>query len=179
MKTPKQPSGSSQESQFSVNIINDKITNCANLIQDIQRKMNAIETQGGWHKFWNQQGNIDLIVKHVQNLAQVQQDTFDVIILLLAASGNIKNDYDLIVSRIDELSEIQEWCPEAFEYFRKVKSTLDGIKYTDDHIRHQNSRISKLESQISPGAKKYNYIHYYTYSIIIIALTILYVIVLL
>lgn len=116
-------------------IIRENINFCTKEIKEISVHMEGIEKQKNGESFWKKSENIKTISRYVSRITDVQQKTLDLLVLILGASGKMVDDYDTIMSTIDELSDLNGGEAEVLNYLLKVKKMIKEIKDNDQRLK--------------------------------------------
>lgn len=114
-----------------ITIIKDNVNYCVNELKEVNIAMNKISNQKNTELFFRKSENIKLISQYMSKVATVNQKTLDLLILLLGASSKISDDYETILSTIDELGSLNNGEAEVLNYLLKVKKMVYEIRDND------------------------------------------------
>lgn len=131
-----------------VSLIKDNVSFCVDQLKDVTEAMNKINSQKNSEMFFKKSENIKLISQYVSKMATVNQKTLDLLILLLGASSKIGDDYNTIISTIDELGQLNKGEAEVLNYLVKIKKMIFEI--------HDNE--SRLKEVLDDNAKTKEFI---------------------
>lgn len=126
-----------------VSLIKDNVSFCVDELKKVNVAMDKINSQKNSEMFFKKSENIKLISQYVSKMAIVNQKTLDLLILLLGASGKISDEYDTIISTIDELGKLNNGEAEVLNYLVKIKKMIFEI--------HDNE--TKLKEVLEDNAK--------------------------
>ena len=112
--------------------IRSTIENCTKELQEVSANMSGIKDQEAWKRLWNASSNFENLAEHVDKVTGVQQKSLDLIVMLMGASHKLKDQYEVIIDSIEDLSEINEGNPAVLDYLVKVKNTVKDIKERDE-----------------------------------------------
>lgn len=115
-----------------VSQIRDTMRGCVRDIENVSRKTQEIQAQGGWEAFWSKGKNINALAEHMGLLASVQQKSLDMTVLLMSAAAKMKGRYDIILESIEDLSHSQAGKVEVLDYLVKVKTMVSDLKERDE-----------------------------------------------
>lgn len=118
-----------------VSIIKDNVNYCVDELKDINDAMKKISSQKNSEMFFRKSENIKLLSQYMSKMATVNQKTLDLLILLLGASGKISDEYETILTTIDELGELNSGEAEVLNYLLKVKNMVHEIKDNDTKMK--------------------------------------------
>lgn len=110
-----------------VTIIKDNVSFCVDELKEVNEAMNKIGAQKNSEMFFRKSENIKLLSQYMSKMANVNQKTLDLLILLLGASGKISDEYETILKTIDELGELNNGEAEVLNYLLKVKKMVHEI----------------------------------------------------
>lgn len=114
-----------------VSIIKDNVNFCVDELKQVNEAMDKITNQKNSEMFFRKSENIKLLSQYMSKMASVNQKTLDLLILLLGASGKISDDYETILTTIDELGELNKGETEVLNYLLKVKKMVYEIRDND------------------------------------------------
>lgn len=126
-----------------VSLIKDNVSFCVDELKKVNVAMDKINSQKNSEMFFKKSENIKLISQYISKMAIVNQKTLDLLILLLGASGKISDEYDTIISTIDELGKLNNGEAEVLNYLVKIKKMIFEI--------HDNE--TKLKEVLEDNAK--------------------------
>lgn len=128
-----------------VSIIKDNVNFCVNELKDVNDAMTKINNQKNTEMFFRKSENIKLLSQYMAKMANVNQKTLDLLILLLGASGKISDEYETILSTIDELGELNHGEAEVLNYLLKVKKMVYEIRDNDTRLKQvmEDNAITK------------------------------------
>lgn len=128
-----------------VSIIKDNVNFCVNELKDVNDAMSKINNQKNSEMFFRKSENIKLLSQYMAKMANVNQKTLDLLILLLGASGKISDEYETILSTIDELGELNHGEAEVLNYLLKVKKMVYEIRDNDTRLKQvmEDNAITK------------------------------------
>ena len=119
-----------------VTIIKDNVSYCVDELKEVNEAMNKISAQKNSEMFFRKSENIKLLSQYMAKMASVNQKTLDLLILLLGASGKISDEYETILSTIDELGELNNGEAEVLNYLLKVKKMVHEIRDNDTKMKN-------------------------------------------
>ena len=140
-----------------VSIIKDNVNFCVNELKDIDQAMNKISNQKNSEMFFRKSENIKLLSQYMSKMANVNQKTLDLLILLLGASGKVSDDYETILSTIDELGELNHGEVEVLNYLVKIKKMVYEIRDNDTKLKQvieDNALTKNIVSHADEAFKK-------------------------
>lgn len=140
-----------------VSIIKDNVNFCVDELKDINDAMEKISNQKNSEMFFRKSENIKLLSQYMSKMATVNQKTLDLLILLLGASGKISDEYETILTTIDELSELNNGEAEVLNYLLKVKNMIHEIKDNDTRMKQlllDNANTKDIVSHADEAFKK-------------------------
>jgi len=116
-----------------VSIIKDNVNFCVSELKEVNETMDKISAQKNSEMFFRKSENIKLLSKYMAKMANVNQKTLDLLILLLGASGKISDEYETILTTIDELGDLNKGEVEVLNYLIKIKKMVFEIR--DNEIK--------------------------------------------
>lgn len=116
-------------------IIKDNVNFCVNELKEVDIAMNKINSQKGSELFFKKSENIKTLSQYMARVATVNQKTLDLLILLLGSSGKISEEYETILSTIDEMGALSNGETEVLNYLLKVKKMVFEIRDNDQKIQ--------------------------------------------
>ena len=123
------------KSEGFISIIKDNVSFCVDELKDVNMTMEKISNQGNAEMFFKKGENIKLLSQYMSKMANVNQKTLDLLILLLGASGKISDEYDTILTTIDELGNLNKGETEVLNYLLKVKKMVFEIRDNDTRLK--------------------------------------------
>ena len=114
-----------------VSIIKDNVNFCVDELKQVNEAMDKISNQKNSEMFFRKSENIKLLSQYMSKMASVNQKTLDLLILLLGASGKISDDYETILTTIDELGDLNKGETEVLNYLLKIKKMVYEIRDND------------------------------------------------
>jgi hypothetical protein len=118
-------------------------------VAEISKVNAAIAAQGGWERFWNNDGNIERISHSLVKASSVHQSTLDMIQLLMGAAAITKMDNNKIQASIDVLMESNRECSESYNYLLHIKQAFEGIRRRDQLVESLISHDKDTTQQIN------------------------------
>ena len=140
-----------------VSLIKDNVHFCVEELKDVNEAMQKINSQKNTEMFFKKSENIKLISQYVSKMATVNQKTLDLLILLLGASGKISDDYDTIITTIDELGKLNRGEAEVLNYLVKVKKMIFEIHDNETKLKEvieDNAKTKEIVTHADEGFKK-------------------------
>jgi hypothetical protein len=128
-----------------VSIIKDNVSFCVDELKDVNDAMTKISSQKNSEMFFRKSENIKLLSQYMAKMANVNQKTLDLLILLLGASGKISDEYETILTTIDELGELNHGEAEVLNYLLKIKKMVHEIRDNDTKMKNvlKDNEITK------------------------------------
>lgn len=128
-----------------VSIIKDNVNFCVDELKQVNEAMEKIGNQKNSELFFRKSENIKLLSQYMAKMANVNQKTLDLLILLLGASGKISDEYETILTTIDELGELNKGEAEVLNYLLKVKKMVYEIRDNDLKLKQvmEDNNITK------------------------------------
>lgn len=140
-----------------ISIIKDNVNFCVDELKDINDAMSKISNQKNSEMFFRKSENIKLLSQYMSKMASVNQKTLDLLILLLGASGKISDEYETILTTIDELGELNKGEAEVLSYLIKVKNMVHEIKDNDTRMKQlllDNANTKEIVAHADENFKK-------------------------
>lgn len=139
----------SKEDKPYANAIKKDIAACTEDLASISRMSMEIKAQGSFESWWNSGPNMRRLAENVAQAASVQQKTINMVVLLMAAAGRMKHDYNTIMESIEQLSQSHSGSVEVLEYLVKVKQTVESMKRRDDLLESLITYTNDLRQCLS------------------------------
>ncbi len=140
-----------------VSLIKDNVNFCIDELKSIDEAMEKISNQKNSEMFFRKSENIKLLSQYMSKMANVNQKTLDLLILLLGASGKISDEYETILTTIDELGALNSGETEVLNYLLKVKKMIFEIKDNDTKMKQvlaDNALTKEIVSHADEAFKK-------------------------
>ena len=140
-----------------VSIIKENVNFCVNELKEVNSAMTAINNQKNTEMFFKKSENIKLLSQYMSRVANVNQKTLDLLILLLGASGKISDEYETILSTIDELGRLNNGEAEVLNYLLKVKKMVYEIRDNDEKLKQileDNANTKEIVTHADEAFKK-------------------------
>ena len=144
-----------------ISIIKDNVSFCVDELKDVNNTMEKISNQGNAEMFFKKGENIKLLSQYMSKMANVNQKTLDLLILLLGASGKISDEYDTILTTIEELGDLNKGETEVLNYLLKVKKMVYEIRDNDIRLKdvietcnNTKELVEKANEQIQKDLKE-------------------------
>lgn len=152
---------SSNKEHISAEDIKNKIQSCTDKLNSISVHSKRILIQGGWDAYFNKSNNIRHLAKYVNNVTDVQRETLDLINLLMGASVIMKEDYNFIISVIDELADSNSDNAQILGFLHNIRSSVSSLikrnEILDSLVTFSNElaeTIDKNSEQITDQTEK-------------------------
>lgn len=129
--------------------IKQDIEVCTEALASISKLSMEIKAQGAIEGWWNSGQNMRQLAENLAQAASVQQKTINMVVLLMAATGRMKSDYNVIMESIEELSRSHSGSVEVLEYLVKIKQTVTSIKKRDDLLESLMTYTNDLRQSLS------------------------------
>jgi hypothetical protein len=129
--------------------IKQDIKACTEALVSISLISMEIKAQGSVEGWWKSGDNMRRLAETVAQSASVQQKTINMVVLLMAAAGRMKSDYNVIMESIEELSRAHSGSVEVLEYLVKIKQTVTSIKKRDDLLESLMTYTNDLRQSLS------------------------------
>ena len=143
-----------------ISIIKNNVNFCINELKDVNETMGKISSQKSTELFFRKSENIKLLSQYMSKVASVNQKTLDLLILLLGAGSKISENYDTILSTIEELGTLNNGEAEVLNYLLKVKKMVSEIHDNDlkmkQVLEESNSAKEVVENSIVKLTKEIN-----------------------
>ena len=123
------------KNELFVSVIKENVNFCVSELKEVNETMEKISAQKNSEMFFRKSENIKLLSKYMSKMANVNQKTIDLLILLLGASGKISDEYETILSTIDELGELNRGEVEVLNYLLKVKKMVYEIRDNEEKLK--------------------------------------------
>ncbi len=140
-----------------VSIIKENVNFCVNELKEVNTAMNAINNQKNTEMFFKKGENIKLLSQYMSRVANVNQKTLDLLILLLGASGKISDEYETILATIDELGKLNNGEAEVLNYLLKIKKMVYEIRDNDEKLKQileDNAATKEIVTHADEAFKK-------------------------
>ena len=135
-------------------IIKDNVNFCVNELKEVDIAMNKINSQKGSELFFKKSENIKTLSQYMARVATVNQKTLDLLILLLGSSSKISEEYETILSTIDELGSLSNGETEVLNYLLKVKKMVFEIRDNDQKIQQLISDNNETKNIVNESQFK-------------------------
>ena len=139
-----------------ISIIKDNVNFCINELKDVNDAMSKISNQKNTELFFRKSENIKLLSQYMSKVASVNQKTLDLLILLLGAGSKISENYDTILSTIDELGTLSNGEAEVLNYLLKVKKMVFEIRDNDLRMKQVIEESSYAKEVVENSIVKFN-----------------------
>ena len=128
-----------------ITTVKDNVNFCVDELKEINEAMEKISTQKNSELFFKKSENIKLLSQYMSKMANVNQKTIDLLILLLGASGKISDNYETILATIDELGELNNGEAQVLNYLLKIKKMVYEIRDNEVKLKQvqQDNQITK------------------------------------
>lgn len=140
-----------------VSIIRDNVNFCVDELKEVNLAMDKISNQKNTELFFRKSENIKLLSQYMSKMANVNQKTLDLLILLLGASGKISEEYETILATLDELGELNNGEAEVLNYLLKVKNMIHEIRDNDTKMKQiliDNQATKEIVTHADEAFKK-------------------------
>lgn len=140
-----------------VSIIKENVNFCVNELKEVNSAMETINNQKNTEMFFKKSENIRLISQYMSRVANVNQKTLDLLILLLGASGKISDEYETILATIDELGRLNNGEAEVLNYLLKIKKMVYEIRDNDEKLKQileDNANTKEIVTHADEAFKK-------------------------
>ena len=140
-----------------ISIIKENVKFCVDELKEVNTAMNQISNQKNTELFFRKSENIKLLSQYMSKVASVNQKTLDLLILLLGATSKISENYDTILSTIDELGHLNNGEAEVLSYLIKVKKMVFEIRDNDLKIKQvveDNQKAQEIIMQTEERIKE-------------------------
>ena len=81
-------------------LTSERIQKCSRELSETIGEITALQTQGWWKRTFFKADNIKALADNMQ-MAEVQQTTLDLIVLMTGAAVRMKRDYNHIMGKLD------------------------------------------------------------------------------
>jgi hypothetical protein len=129
-----------------ISIVKDNVNFCVNELKEIDIAMQKIYNQKNSELFFKKSENIKLISQYISKVAAVNQKTIDLLILLLGSGNKISEEYETIMSTIEELGSLHNGEAEVLNYLLKIKKMVFEIRDNDLKLKllNEDNEATKL-----------------------------------